>query len=92
MPTVLQCYCAEVLLCCSDIVLLCCSVIVLQCYNAIVLLCCSANVLLLCLICLNECFSVSESMRLQTYIHTEPLLEVLSDLKTMTMNHEEEIK
>ena len=40
--------------------------------------------LLLCFICLNECFSVSESMSVtdrQTDRQTEPLLEVLADLK-----------
>ena len=55
----------------------------LQCYCAEVLLCCSANVLLLCFICLNECFSVSESMSI-TYRQTEPMLEVLADLKNHT--------
>ena len=72
--------------------LLFCSAIVLHYYYAtlllfwcaIVLQCYWYAVLLLCLICLNECFSVSKSMRVtdrQTDIHTEPILEILADLK-----------
>ena len=90
----LQCCCAVVLLCCSAVVLQCCCAAVLLCCSAIVLMCCSANVLLLCLICLNVCFSVSESMSvtyLQTYRHTEPLLEVLADLKIMSWMVEKEV-
>ena len=48
----------------------------LQCYCAEVLQCCSANVLLMCFICLNECY-------IHTDRQTEPLLEVLADLKSL---------
>ena len=62
----LQWYCTAVLLCCSDIVLLC--------YRAAVILYCNATVLLC------SSFKKFHTYR-HTYIHTEPLLEVLADLK-----------
>ena len=83
--------------CYGDVEVGCCSVGVLHYYGTAVLWCCSVVCddvwLLVChccdvtvsLICLNGCFSVSESMSVtdihNTYIPTELLLEVLSDLK-----------
>ena len=79
--------------CYGDAEVGCCSVGVLHYYGTAVLWCCSVVCddvwLLLChccdvtvsLICLNGCFSVSESMSV-TDIPTELLLEVLSDLKS----------
>ena len=57
---------------CSAALLYCCSAIELQCY--------SATVLLLCLT-VHWCFSVSEFIKFQTDRQTEPMLEVLADLK-----------
>ena len=78
--------------CYGDAEVGCCSVGVLHYYGTAVLwycrFVCDDVWLLLChccdvtvsLICLNGCFSVSESMSI-TYRQTELLLEVLSDLK-----------
>ena len=75
----MQCWSAALLWYCSVMVLQCC------CYDAMLLLCHSCDVTV-SLICLNGCFSVSESESMSvsdihTYIPTELLLEVLSDLK-----------
>ena len=64
--------------CCITTVLQYCSAILLQSYSAAVIRCCSIVVVFKCL---NLCFSVSESIKFHTYLHTEPLLEVLADLK-----------
>ena len=63
--------------CCITTVLQYCSAILLQSYSAAVIRCCIVVVFK----CLNLCFSVSESIKFHTYLHTEPLLEVLADLK-----------
>ena len=56
---VMQCYCVAVLFCCRAIVLQCCCAAVLFCCSAVVLQCYCVAVLL-CLMCLNECFCVSD--------------------------------
>ena len=58
-----------------------CSALVLQCYSAAVLLCCSAMNLQCCWALCVWINSVYEFMSYEYYIHTEPILEVLADLK-----------
>ena len=94
---VLQSYGTEVLWTCLAMNMQCygaavlwiCSAMVLQCFGSAVLLCCSAIVLqcyrsavLLSSLCLDkQCIWVYELWVLHTYRHTEPILEVLADLK-----------
>ena len=83
---------AEMLLCCSSlwcssaIVLKCCSAIVMQCYSAEVLWCCSANVLVSRCCYAVLCIRFYEYY-IQTDRQTEPLQEVLADLKTELYSH-----
>ena len=89
--TVLLCCCAAVLLYLCAAVLLCCSatvLTVLQCYCATVLLSCSATVLLCFSALVFQCHRFNSVTDRQTYLHTEPLLEVLADLKRFSRSPE----
>ena len=66
-------------MCCSATVLYCCSAILLKSYSAAVIKCCSIVFAMLKFVF--KCIWVYEVSYLLTYIHTEPLLEVLADLK-----------
>ena len=69
--TKLQCYIAAVLFYLSAFLL--------HCYIAALIRSCSVVVIVVVFDCLNWC--ISASVYEVSYIHTEPLLEVLADLK-----------
>ena len=81
----MHCYGSAMLWCCSAIVLQCCGSAILWCCSAIVFQCYRSAVLLSSLCLDKQCIWVYELWVLhtdiQTYRHTEPLLEVLADLK-----------
>ena len=76
-----------VLLSCSAAVLFYLSAFLLHCYIAALIRSCSVVVIVVVFDCLNWC--ISASVYEVSYIHTEPLLEVLADLKLKISRFEE---